>query len=228
MTFYSLVIAVAMLPAVLAQSLQVNTPPSVNRLRCKYTTFSALPPLNHILTSRQWSGGSPPYFLSFVPAGEPGATPLKQFPSQSGNSVTWNTDLPTGTLFTITLRDGTGAVAFSDKVAVQPGPDSSNGAASGGNGSDTTSAGPSTGGGTANPGNANAGGNSTGGAPSPPAPAHSSNGVIPAAQLSPIPHPASASAAAPSKIKSNNASELKGVDAWLMVGLTSLIGVLLF
>ncbi|OJT15217.1 hypothetical protein TRAPUB_8232 [Trametes pubescens] len=72
-----------------------------------------------------WQGGVPPYYLSLVPGDQPGATPLKQFPAQSGESMSWLVDFPADTAFSSSLRDSTGEQAFSDIQTVQQGPDSS-------------------------------------------------------------------------------------------------------
>ncbi|KAF8510774.1 hypothetical protein JB92DRAFT_3118677 [Gautieria morchelliformis] len=68
-----------------------------------------------------WTGGSPDYFLSLVPAGQSAAAPIKQFPTQSGTAFTWTTDLAAGTSFTIALKDSTGTQVFSDIVTIQNG-----------------------------------------------------------------------------------------------------------
>ncbi|KAI6008135.1 hypothetical protein F5J12DRAFT_826907 [Pisolithus orientalis] len=72
---------VASAPAVLAQ-LTINTPANV--VECEPTQLT-------------WSGGQTPYYLSLVPAGQPSATPLMQFPNQNGTSYTWMVDLQAGT-----------------------------------------------------------------------------------------------------------------------------------
>ncbi|KIK95431.1 hypothetical protein PAXRUDRAFT_140693 [Paxillus rubicundulus Ve08.2h10] len=100
---------VTVVPAVLGQ-MTINTPASV--IECEPTQFS-------------WSGGTPVYYLSLVPAGQPSAPPFKQFPTQSGTEYTWNTDLGSGTSFTISLKDSTGLTAYSDIVTIQAGSDSS-------------------------------------------------------------------------------------------------------
>jgi len=108
-SFFSIA-ALVLFSAVLAQNLTVNTPPSV--VQCQPTQLS-------------WSGGTGPYFLSFIPAGQPSAPAIKQFPTQTGNTFTWVADLAAGTSFTISLKDSNGAQQFSDIVTVQSGPDSS-------------------------------------------------------------------------------------------------------
>jgi hypothetical protein len=37
----------------------------------------------------QWSGGSAPYFINVIPAGEVSAAPLERLPQQTGTSYTW-------------------------------------------------------------------------------------------------------------------------------------------
>ncbi|KAF8573486.1 hypothetical protein K439DRAFT_1642966 [Ramaria rubella] len=102
--------ALALVPAVIAQSLMVNTPTGV--VECEPVQIT-------------WTGGTPPYFLSFVPAGQSSAPAIKQFPTQNGNEFTWNADLGAGTTFTIALKDSAGSPAFSDIVTVESGPNSS-------------------------------------------------------------------------------------------------------
>ncbi|KIJ12819.1 hypothetical protein PAXINDRAFT_14382 [Paxillus involutus ATCC 200175] len=110
MRFITAIAALAtVVPAVLGQ-MTINTPASVTE--CEPTQFN-------------WSGGTPVYYLSLVPAGQPSAPPFKQFPTQSGTSYTWNTDLGSGTSFTISLKDSTGLTAYSDIVTVQAGSSSS-------------------------------------------------------------------------------------------------------
>ncbi|KAI0250265.1 hypothetical protein BJV78DRAFT_601554 [Lactifluus subvellereus] len=75
-----------------------------------------------------WSteGSSPPYYLSLIPAGQPYANALKQFPSQQGSSFTWEkVDLPPNTSFTVSLKDANGQQAYSAPTTVQGGSDTS-------------------------------------------------------------------------------------------------------
>lgn len=75
-----------------------------------------------------WSpeGSSPPYYLSLIPAGQPSASALKQFPLQQGNSYTWEkVTLPVGTGFTVAMKDGNGQQVYSAPATVQDGSDSS-------------------------------------------------------------------------------------------------------
>ncbi|KAF8992849.1 hypothetical protein BDQ17DRAFT_1286827, partial [Cyathus striatus] len=101
----SAVVVVAILPRIAA--LTVNTPTSV--VQCQPIMLS-------------WSGGSPPYYISLLPGGQVSATAIKSFDRQDGNQYTWIVDLPSGTPFTISLKDGTGIQAYSDAVMVQPSP----------------------------------------------------------------------------------------------------------
>jgi len=112
MKFIALITAFAsVLPAVLGQGqMTINTPPSA--VECEPTMFN-------------WSGGTAPYYLSLIPGGQASASPLKEFPTQTGTSYTWLVDLQANIGFTISLKDSTGQTAFSDIVTVQPGSDTS-------------------------------------------------------------------------------------------------------
>jgi len=75
-----------------------------------------------------WSadGSQPPYYLSLIPAGQPSASPLKQFPTQDGTSYTWDkVTLGVGTSFTVSLKDSHGQQVYSAPATVQDGGDSS-------------------------------------------------------------------------------------------------------
>ncbi|KAL4064528.1 hypothetical protein V8B97DRAFT_314088 [Scleroderma yunnanense] len=95
---------VAIVPA--AFGLTVNTPGNV--VECEPIQF-------------QWSGGTPPYYLSLIPGGQTSAPPIKQFPNQDGTSYTWLVDLPANTIFNIALKDSLGATSFSDIITIQAG-----------------------------------------------------------------------------------------------------------
>ncbi|KAI0635656.1 hypothetical protein C8Q77DRAFT_583946 [Trametes polyzona] len=129
--FISAATIIALTPVVLGQGPKINTLTSPTQ--CEPVQFT-------------WEGGAPPYYLSLIPGGQPSAQAIKQFPVQNGNSMTWTVDLPAGTSFSSSLRDSTGAQAFSDIQTVQAGPDSSclNGSSSGATSMDMTSAAPST------------------------------------------------------------------------------------
>ncbi|KAI0701200.1 hypothetical protein BC835DRAFT_1265345 [Cytidiella melzeri] len=68
-----------------------------------------------------WQGGAPPYYVSLIPAGQPSASPIKQFDQQNGNSLTWTVDLDPGTAFTTELKDSTGAVVYSGEQTIMSG-----------------------------------------------------------------------------------------------------------
>jgi len=72
-----------------------------------------------------WSGGTPPYFLSILPANQPNAQPLVDFGRQTSTSVTWLVNLPAGTAGYLSLRDNTGAVGQSAPFTVATGSDTS-------------------------------------------------------------------------------------------------------
>ncbi|KAI9000588.1 hypothetical protein BD414DRAFT_472131 [Trametes punicea] len=108
--FISTAAVIALIPMVLGQGPKINTLTSPTQ--CEPVQFT-------------WQGGVPPYYLSLVPGGQPQAQALRQFPAQNGDSMTWTVDLPAGTSFTSSLRDSTGAQAFSDIQTVQSGPDNS-------------------------------------------------------------------------------------------------------
>ncbi|XP_006459364.1 hypothetical protein AGABI2DRAFT_191358 [Agaricus bisporus var. bisporus H97] len=72
-----------------------------------------------------WHEGAPPYYLSVIPGGQPGATPLKSFDAVNDLSRTWVVDIASGTVVTIVLKDSSGAIAYSDKVPIQGSQDNS-------------------------------------------------------------------------------------------------------
>ncbi|QRV75136.1 hypothetical protein RhiJN_03151 [Ceratobasidium sp. AG-Ba] len=72
-----------------------------------------------------WSGGTAPYFPSIIPGQQAGAPALKEFPSQTGTSLTWTVDLIANTYITIQVRDSTGSVQYSSAVSIQNSSDAS-------------------------------------------------------------------------------------------------------
>ncbi|KAI0346109.1 hypothetical protein BDW22DRAFT_1323204 [Trametopsis cervina] len=70
-----------------------------------------------------WQGGQAPYYVSLIPAGQPSAAPLKQFPTQNGNSFTWNVDMQPGTAFTTALKDSSGTIVYSGEQTILGGSD---------------------------------------------------------------------------------------------------------
>ncbi|KAF8910669.1 hypothetical protein CPB84DRAFT_1743490 [Gymnopilus junonius] len=101
-------LAVALLSAagVLAQSstLTINTP--IAPVVCEPLLIN-------------WSGGTPPYFLSIVPGNQPGAAALFDFGQQNGNSITWTVNVTAGTTLGLDLRDNTGTLAQSASFTIQ-------------------------------------------------------------------------------------------------------------
>ncbi|KAJ1307663.1 hypothetical protein OPQ81_001756 [Rhizoctonia solani] len=104
---YALVLAGA---AAAQSTMTVATPASV--VQCQPVQLS-------------WSGGTAPYFPSIIPGQQAGAAALKEFPSQTGTSLTWKVDLIANTYITIQVRDSTGTVQYSSAVSIQNSSDSS-------------------------------------------------------------------------------------------------------
>ncbi|KAM0755270.1 hypothetical protein T439DRAFT_284165, partial [Meredithblackwellia eburnea MCA 4105] len=88
---------------------QVNTPAAV--VQCQPVAIT-------------YSGGTAPYFLSVIPGGQAGATPLVSFPSSAtttAGSYTWTVNIASGTSITFQIRDNTGTLAYSAPVTIQAG-----------------------------------------------------------------------------------------------------------
>ncbi|CAE7194916.1 unnamed protein product [Rhizoctonia solani] len=191
---YALVLAGA---AAAQSTMTVATPASV--VQCQPVALS-------------WSGGTAPYFPSIIPGQQAGAAALKEFPSQTGTSLTWTVDLIANTYITIQVRDSTGTVQYSSAVSIQNSADSSCVNAS-------VSATPSggAGGSTATP---------TGGASS-----AAASATAPAAGSSSSSRAAaSATSAAPSASTSSSSNAASAVTkgALGVAGLAGLIGAALF
>lgn len=99
----------AVAPFAMGQQMQINS-------------LSGVVECEPILIS--WTGGTPPYYLSFIPAGQPSAPAIKQFPPQQGTSYTWVVDLPSGTSFTSELKDASGQPVYSGTQTVEAGSNS--------------------------------------------------------------------------------------------------------
>ncbi|POW13223.1 hypothetical protein PSTT_03962 [Puccinia striiformis] len=93
---------------------QGNDPPVIN------TPASVAQCLPALLT---FHGGVPPYTLSAIPAGQPGALPLVELGQQSGDSFTWIANLASGTATTLQIRDSRGNINYSQAVTIQPNSD---------------------------------------------------------------------------------------------------------
>ncbi|KAH7341549.1 hypothetical protein B0J17DRAFT_647074 [Rhizoctonia solani] len=100
----------ALVAAVVAQSLVINTPASV--VQCQPAQVT-------------WTATNTPVFVSIIPGGQPGAAALQDFGQQTGQSLTWTVNIAAGTSITFQLRDSTGAVAYSSPISVQASSDSS-------------------------------------------------------------------------------------------------------
>ena len=153
-TFAAAFALVSVLPGIFA--LTVNTPSGV--VACQPIKI-------------EWTDGTAPFFLSIIPAGQPSAPAIKSFPTQQGNSFTWNVDLPPNTGISISLKDSTGTQAYSDTINIQ-GSDAScantSVSVSGvGGATGASSPAPTTGGAAPTTGNTSAGANSSGTTPKP-------------------------------------------------------------
>ncbi|PAV16636.1 hypothetical protein PNOK_0825600 [Pyrrhoderma noxium] len=96
--------------ATTAYGLTINTPSSI--VQCEPSLLS-------------WSDGTAPYYLSILPGGETTATALESFSSTSDTSYTWTVDIASGTSITLSIKDSTGTVAYSDTITIQSSSDSS-------------------------------------------------------------------------------------------------------
>jgi len=195
-------LAIAAASPALAQQLQVNTITGI--VQCEPSLLT-------------WSGGQPPYFLTFIPVGQPSAAPIKSFPKQSGTQLTWIADLPAGTSFNIQLRDNTGATAFSDQENITNGTDSSclNTA--------VTESGSDASGATSAP--ADASSTAAGGASTTPA-GSTVSGSSPASTNRPA--SSSSSGAAPAQTSHSGGMKTTTIGAFGIAGLAGLIGAALF
>jgi len=214
MVYFFALAALAAIPAAIAQNtggLMINTPTGV--VQCQPAQLS-------------WTGGTAPFFLSFIPAGQPSAPAIKQFPNQNGNSFTWTADLASGSSFSISLKDSSGNQAFSDIVNVQSGPDSScintsiTEGGTGGAAAPTSGGGSSSGAPASTTGApASSGGSSSGGS--------SAASSKPASGSSSASATGSAAASATTSAKPNAASNNKG-NALVVAGVMGLVGAALF
>ncbi|EHS62694.1 uncharacterized protein PGTG_21201, partial [Puccinia graminis f. sp. tritici CRL 75-36-700-3] len=100
-------------------ALAQTAPPDAPVLNTPSSVVQCLPTL---LT---FHGGTPPYTLTAIPAGQVGALPLADLGPQTGESYTWVTNLAAGTATTLQIRDSKGNINYSQAVTVQPSSDSS-------------------------------------------------------------------------------------------------------
>jgi len=194
---------VSLLPAVLAQNLMVNSPANV--VQCEPTQLT-------------WTGGSPPYYLSLIPAGQPSAPAIKEFPTQQGNSYTWMVDLQQGTSFTIEVKDSTGTPAYSSIETINPSSDSSclnsTVSESGGSSGPTASAASS--------------GSQTASIASTTAPAASGSNTASGSSAKATGSNSAQSASSSGSTKSNGAGRGSSVGSFGVAGLMGLLGAALF
>ncbi|BEI88406.1 uncharacterized protein CcaverHIS019_0111240 [Cutaneotrichosporon cavernicola] len=139
-----------------------------------------------------WSGGSPPYWITVIPAGQAGAAPIMTLKdSTTDTSMTWNVNLAPNTQVSLQIRDGSGNVQFSSPITVQAGSDTACMSASA-TGTDSAGAEAGASGAPTNSGSAPAASGST------PAAGDSASASAPAASASTPAASASAPAASPS------------------------------
>ncbi|KAL8283948.1 hypothetical protein RQP46_005061 [Phenoliferia psychrophenolica] len=90
----------------IAQGLQVNTPASATL--CQPTAIT-------------YSGGTAPYYLTVLPGGMVGATPLISFPTSAtltAGTYTWLVNIAAGTSITLQVKDSTGTPAYSSPITI--------------------------------------------------------------------------------------------------------------
>lgn len=106
----------------------INTPSSVVQCLPSLLTFN---------------GGTPPYTITAIPAGQVGAAPVADLGTQAGTDYTWNVTLAAGTAITLQIRDSRGVINYSQAVTIQPNSDSSCLNSKGGNNNPSTPTTPS-------------------------------------------------------------------------------------
>ncbi|KIO31612.1 hypothetical protein M407DRAFT_4924 [Tulasnella calospora MUT 4182] len=90
----------------------INTPSGVAQ---------CLIPANVQLT---FSGTSPPFIITVVPAGQLGAASLAKVGTTSRNAITWVANLPANTNCNLVIRDSICRINPSGKFVILPGDDS--------------------------------------------------------------------------------------------------------
>lgn len=125
----------ALAGAALAQTLSINTPPSIQQ--CQPAQFTI-------------TGGTAPYILAAIPQSQPTAAALATIVDNlNSQTYTWTVNLPAGTAINVRVTDATGAINYSSGLTVQQG---SSGCLSGSASGSATSAVPaSSGAGTSAP-----------------------------------------------------------------------------
>lgn len=97
----------AVLFSLASAQLMINTPTGV--VQCQVSLIS-------------WGGSTGPYFVSVLPGNQPSAAPLEVLlSSTSATTYSWTVDLAAGTLITLSVKDGTGAINYSSAVTIGAG-----------------------------------------------------------------------------------------------------------
>ncbi|KAI5479495.1 hypothetical protein MNV49_003437 [Pseudohyphozyma bogoriensis] len=97
---------------------------SVSSMAYSYTSPTINTPTSLIVcepSAITWTGGTEPYYITVIPAGEPSETPYESFPTQTGTSYTWTVDIAAGLNVSLALKDSTGTSVYSSNVVIQAG-----------------------------------------------------------------------------------------------------------
>ncbi|KAG8914305.1 hypothetical protein FRC01_004131, partial [Tulasnella sp. 417] len=112
MRLYSLFVAAVAAVSALAQDPPAVADPSIN------TPTGVIECLPVQLT---FSGSSPPFIITIVPGGEPGAAPLTTVGTTSETTLTWVANLPPNVNYTCVIRDSLGRTNPSAPFMIYPG-----------------------------------------------------------------------------------------------------------
>ncbi|KAL0061932.1 hypothetical protein AAF712_011216 [Marasmius tenuissimus] len=88
------------------EAVTINTP--TNLVTCEPTILN-------------WSGGTPPYFLSMQDGNNFNGPAIKRFDQQSTTSFTWTVSVPAGKSVAFLLRDSAGHTSITAPVSVEKG-----------------------------------------------------------------------------------------------------------
>ncbi|GMK59873.1 hypothetical protein CspeluHIS016_0900900 [Cutaneotrichosporon spelunceum] len=103
----ALAVVVLAVSAAAQAAFSITTPPAL--VTCQPSKLS-------------WTGGAPPYILSIIPGGQPGAAVIKDIDTNLNvMQYTWNTDVVGGTHLTFKIVDKDGNIAYSAPITVQAG-----------------------------------------------------------------------------------------------------------
>ncbi|RSH94818.1 hypothetical protein EHS25_004624 [Saitozyma podzolica] len=107
MMFSKLLVPVALAASALAQTFSINTPPSL--VQCQPGQIS-------------WVGGTSPFILAAIPAGQTSAAAIETISSSlTASPYTWTVNLASGTNITLKLTDADGNLAYSSPIVIQAG-----------------------------------------------------------------------------------------------------------